>query len=480
MPDEQASPHPPPPAFPPPPLPEPSPKLPGPFAVLLVLLAVSILASVTLAVRVADLDRRAARDRDRVLQLQSEVDRLTDALGAPQPSGSAQPGSFGSSVIERIARAVEQIRGLTFVRGVTPEVLTPEQLAQRIQKSYDKDQPRDEIDATDKTLTALGMLAPDADLYAILRDVGAEQVAGYYDDEAEELVIAGSAASLTPYDRVLLAHELVHAVTDQRFGLDALSKLLDEGKDDEATAYLALVEGDATLMMFLYRQEYLSESEQRQVDQEANGTASPKLDAAPPVVRESLLFPYDRGAQFVNALYQRGGTAEIDKAYRLPPTSTEQIMHPARYFNRDDPQQVTLPDVVAALGSEWKTVEDGGIGEFDFQLIADEYLPESDAREAAAGWDGGRYVTVESAAGVLVAMETVWDSADEARQAADALADWMRPRFGGNGTGYRDGSVVGWQAPSGTAEVLRDGTRVVLVVGPDRTTVGAARRAFDR
>lgn len=477
MPDDQ-TPHPPPPAFPPPPLPDPARKLPGPFAVLLVLLAVSLLASVTLAVRVSDLDRRAARDRDKILELQNEVDRLIDAVASPQASGSAQPGSFGSSVIERIARAVEQLRGLKFARGVKPEVLTTEQLSKRIQESYDEEQPRAEIDATDKTLTALGLLAPDADLYSILRDVGSEQVAGYYDDQDESLVISGSVANLTPYDRVLLAHELVHALTDQRFGLDALSKLQDEGKDDEATAYLSLVEGDATLMMYLYSQEFLSESERGEVDRQADGLTSPKLDAAPPVVRESLLFPYDRGAQFVNALYQRGGTAEIDKAYRLPPTSTEQIMHPARYFTRDDPQTVTLPDLAGALGQGWTRIEEGGAGEFDMLLIADEYLPESDAREAAAGWDGGRYATFDSAAGSLVTLSTVWDSADEARQAADALADWMRPRLGNRGSGYRDGSVAGWESPSGAAEVLRDGTRVVLVVGPDRASVGKARRAF--
>ncbi|HVL88888.1 MAG TPA: hypothetical protein VM841_01505, partial [Actinomycetota bacterium] len=72
----------------------------------------------------------------------------------------------------------------------------------------------------------------------------------------------------------------------------------------------------------------------------------------------------------------------------------------------------------------------------------------------------------------------VWDSAGEARQAADALTDWMRPRFRGEGRSYRDGSVAGWQAPRGAAEVLRDGARVVLVVGPDRESVSKARRAF--
>jgi len=476
VPGENAAP--PPPAFPPPPLPEPSSKLPGPFAVLLVLLAVSILASVTLAVRIGDAERRAEDDRDRIIELQNQIDRLSDRAATPQPSGSAGPGSFGSSVIERIARAVEQLRGLKFSRGIAPEILTVEQLRARIEKSYEEDQSRAEVDAAGKTLTALGLLAPSASLHAILRDVGAEQIGGYYDDEEESLVIAGSVAALTPYDRILLAHELVHAVTDQHFGLDALGTLQDERKDDEATAYLSLVEGDATLMMFLYREQFLTTAERSKVDEEASRLTSPKLDAAPPIVRESLLFPYERGAQFVNALYQRGGTAEIDKAYRTPPSSTEQIMHPARFFTRDDPQPVVLPDVAASLGQGWRRIDGGGIGEFDVLLIADEYLPESDAREAAAGWDGGRYETYESSKGTLVAVSTIWDSADEARQAAESLTDWLRPRFGGEGSGYRDGAASGWQAPSGAAEVLRDGTRVMLLVGPDRASVAAARRAF--
>lgn len=466
----------PPPPFPPPPPGDSRP--PGAFVVLAVLLAISLLASVTLASRVADADRGAREAIRQAQQLHGELERLRSASPLPQATSSAPPGSFGSNAIEQIARAVERLRGLTFEQGIKPEVLTPEALRARVEQQIRTETSREDIEISDKVLTALGLLAPGDDLYQISLEVGTEQVAGYYDDEAKKLVVAGSASNLTPYDRVLTAHELTHALTDQRFGFDALVALEDERKDDEATAYLSLIEGDATLMMLLYREEVLTADERRQMDRQANGQSSPELDAAPPVIRESLLFPYTRGAQFANALYQRGGTAELDRAYLSPPTSTEQIMHPARYFTRDEPQPVTMPDVGKALGSGWRAIDEGGIGEFDALLIADQFLPETDARDAAAGWDGGRYEAFDSSKGTLVAMSTVWDSAGEARQAAEAFGDWMRPRFGSRGSGYRDGSAVGWDSPSGAAEVVRSGSKVIVIVGPDRASVAAARRAF--
>lgn len=451
----------------------PEPRRPRPrFALelLAVIAGLSLVANIVLVVRADEASRDARRDRDRVAALQDEVERLERER--PTPAGSP-----GGDVIGAVAQAVARLRGLAFKSAVVPEVLSPEALRKRVEEEFAKEDSRSEIDVTDKVLTALGLLAPGDDLYQILLKVNTEQVAGYYDDEKKRLVVAGS-QTLTPYDRVLLAHELVHALTDQHFDLTRIERLEDQRKDDEATALLSLVEGDATLMMLLYR-ETLTEEEKAAFARQAEEVDSPELEAAPAVLRASLLFPYDQGTQFVNTLYLRGGVKAIDDAYRRPPASTEQILHPQKYVNRDDPQPVSLPDVRAALGEGWREIDAGSAGELDVRLIADQFLPDADAASIADGWDGGAYAAFESSAGTVVAMETVWDSADEARRAAEGLTEWLRPRFASKGSPYRPGTgIAGWDAGSAAAEVARSGDRVVLIVGPDRPTVERARGAF--
>jgi len=102
-------------------------------------------------------------------------------------------------------------------------------------------------------------------------------------------------------------------------------------------------------------------------------------------------------------LYQAGGWAAVNRAYRDPPTSTEQILHPDRYLvRRDRPQKVTVPDVSGRLGAGWGRGTEIGFGELDVRLLLHTKLPQSTAEAAAAGWDGGRLRTFERAGRTFV------------------------------------------------------------------------------
>ena len=437
---------------------------------LAVALAVSLAINAITALRVKDESDQQARLQDRVAELQAEVEALKRR--APQSGGT---------VLERIASAVAQLRELAFVKKVEAQILSGAQLQDRVEKQFSTDNPRAEIDELDKVLTAFGLLKPQEDLYKILLDVQTEQIAGFYDTKTKKLVVGGTANNPTALDRVILAHEYTHALTDQHFDLTRVDRLLEERKDDEALAYLTLVEGDATVLMGNYAQEYLTPSELQEFFAESTQAPSDALDAAPDVIRRSLLFPYEQGVVFVRALLDKGGIAAVDAAYKDPPTSTEQVLHVTKYTGtRDQPTAVTVPDVAKVLGQGWKSFEGGGIGEFDVRLIVDQFMTRSDAERAGEGWDGGRFAAAESAAGVVVAALTVWDSESEAREATDILGRWLPDRFGNKGSDMRLTGAVGrgWESTDGAGAVLRDGDRVVLIIGPDRATVEKVRTAF--
>ena len=143
-----------------------------------------------------------------------------------------------------------------------------------------------------------------------------------------------------------------------------------------------------------------------------------------------MLFPYQEGLRFVRALYQQGGWDAVNRAYRDPPDSTEQVLHPERYLgDRDRPQAVEVADLSGRLGGGWRSGVELSFGELDARLLLQGELAVTAAGAAAAGWDGGRLRSFQRA-GAPPALRTVWDSTAEAGQFCDAMRGWANGRFG--------------------------------------------------
>ena len=66
-----------------------------------------------------------------------------------------------------------------------------------------------------------------------------------------------------------------------------------------------------------------------------------------------MIFPYLRGMVFCAKLTNDGGWKAIDEAYRNPPLSTEQILHPEKYRAKpDSPMSIDLGALDAGRGLE--------------------------------------------------------------------------------------------------------------------------------
>jgi len=443
----------------------------GLLPVLTFTVIVSLLAAMVLAVRLSD----ERSETDRLRDLAQEQRLALDALRAGLRENRTP--------LQAIQAAVEELRALEFRTVVTPDVLTSAQLAERVKEALTEDLPREEFERTQLVLEAFGLVEPGQDIYGALTASQEEQVGGYYDTESKELVVEGQeAAKPTPLDQILLAHELTHALTDQHFDLSRLDKLVEQRRDDEVTAFQSLAEGDAQLVSELYATAVLTDEEGVELRRQALGISTDSFDELPAFMQEATLFPYTSGLTFVRALHRQGGFAAIDAAYRDPPASTEQILHPSRYIvQRDEPRRVTMPAVGTALGDGWERLDHGGIGELDLRLIADHgaSFPRADALRAAAGWDGGSYLAFRSGSEVTVAVLTVFDSQTEAREAATLFGRWLPLRFHNRGESFESGSGSrGWVSDDGAGLVVRSGDEMVLLLGPDRGTVERAAGAF--
>jgi hypothetical protein len=392
------------------------------------------------------------------------------------PAASAPGAARTPAGVRAVEAQVERLRGLRFERAVPVTVESPAKVAAELLRTSADETDRTALGHQARALVQLGELPEGTDLYGLLRSVQAESVLGFYvpgKPPRKGRLYVRSDRGLDPYARIVLSHELTHAVTDQHFDLTRADRLAAGDTDDQATAYAGLVEGDATVMMALYHDRALSPAEQAAADRAGAAERSPKLDAAPPVVRESLLFPYAAGAAFVRSLYQQGGWDAVNRAYRDPPRSTEQLLHPEKYLGtRDLPQDVKVPDLRPSLGPGWRQGAQVEWGEFDTRLLLQASFPVTTAERAAAGWDGGELRSFERGRGTVLVLRTVWDSPAEAREYCTAMGRWATVRLGQPVAANR------WSGTLGQGALLCQGTHAAWVSAPDRASLDGMVRGL--
>jgi hypothetical protein len=218
-----------------------------------------------------------------------------------------------------------------------------------------------------------------------------------------------------------MAHELTHALQDQHFNLRRFEQWPQGDSDAELAAH-ALIEGDATLAMTLYmaKNPLVALAFIRSVG--STNTSSEQFQRAPRALRESLVFPYQEGSEWATQVYKRGGWAMVSEAFTKLPQSTEQILHPEKYFAHEAPTKITMPDVRNLLGANWKRLDYDVNGEWSYYLILDEFLKApAESRRAAAGWAGDRYAVYEARPGeTFLAQMTAWDNENDAKEFFDA------------------------------------------------------------
>jgi hypothetical protein len=341
------------------------------------------------------------------------------------------------AAIQPLIDAAQRVRGLQFERAVPVLVQDPEAITEYV----DSQIKQDELERSRTIYTALGLLSPRLDVRKLLLRLMGEQIVGYYDVEEHHLIVRddvmrafGSGGRATSVDlaeaRVVLVHELVHALQDQHLGLSV--NIARKRDSDADNAFRALIEGDATLAMiaFALEREGLPLAELtrdparvRNLSDLVRGSplAGSELGSAPPIVRVPLLSAYVDGLTFAAYLHGDGGWGRVDRAHAEPPTSTEQVLHPERFARRAAPERVRLPDAADALGKSYELLYEDTLGELEMGVYFGLASPELEAQRAVQGWRGDRLYAYRSAANrIAIVWLTTWNDTNEAARAERA------------------------------------------------------------
>jgi hypothetical protein len=362
-----------------------------------------------------------------------------------------------------VAREVAGIRDLPWRAPVDFRVSDRATIQSYAKSTLEREMSADQWQAYEALLEHLGLIPPDLDLEDLVVDLYAEQIAGYYDPHVKTFYLADWLPRFL--QRAVVAHEATHALQDQHYDLERWLAELPP-TEDGALARGAVVEGDAMAVMIAYLLvptglaiedlpdvASLMEGRSGEVS-----SAYPTFERAPAAVQRLLLFPYVEGSRFVIAALRDGGWPAVDRLYSDPPLSTEQILHPERYWEtRDAPVSLRVPGEEPGA----TLLASGSWGELGVGLILAAALGDSLAAGPARGWDGDRYALYRLPdGGGRFAWSLAWDSPRDAEEFARAYAQTIVRRFPGPSRMETGSDRFSFQGPGRSVAIRWIGNRV--------------------
>ncbi|CAN5668672.1 hypothetical protein BH10ACI4_BH10ACI4_29770 [soil metagenome] len=360
------------------------------------------------------------------------------------PMTKAQATELFKSVDE-ILGFVSQDTKLAIVHPVKRKLISRDEVNKYLVKKFAEDEGARRMERAEIVLKKFGLLDRDFHLRPFLVKLLTEQIAGFYDNKTKTVNLLDW---IQPEEqKPVLAHELTHALQDQKVDLTKWSDMSVNGvaknaeednkhlqTDEAETARSAVAEGQAMVTFIDYTLrpsgKTLADAPElagKLKDSVSDTSGSPILARAPLLLQESLLFPYSEGLSFEQALLVKGGQ-EVAFAGALmnPPSSSFEIMTPKAYLAHTPVPVLRLPDIHPLLAAEYEPYDLGVMGELDVRILMELFGGREIAEALAPAWNGGIYYAAqkksaataaqkESTASIGLLYESRWKNPDSAR-----------------------------------------------------------------
>jgi len=319
----------------------------------------------------------------------------------PQASGTAN-AEFLQAADEVLAE-MSKILSLPVKEPLKKSVRSREEIREFLIRQMREDKDDTKRYADQKALEALGLIPKGYPLDQRLLALLTEQIAGLYDPREREFFIADWTQPTE--QRVIMAHELTHALQDQYFHVEKWEEEV-KANDDASLARESVLEGSAMIAMYDYLLRSTGKTTRDITDFDpgmliGDTNDSPELAQAPMVIQDEITFPYLPGANFVQrALKQWDGWHDFHRLFENPPASTQQILHPDLYFRGVMPARVDLTPLTKVVPRGWKKLDENVLGEFAVDEILKQFLGKERADKIAPSWSGDRYAVYQRESGM--------------------------------------------------------------------------------
>lgn len=377
----------------------------------------------------------------------------------------------------RAMRQASDLRGLQFTSDVGMAELSGWEYGTRASEMAQV-LGGDDLRALSKLAVAGGMLPEGSDLASLTASFTALSAGATYSPLDKQVLILNKFN-----DDSLLTHEFTHALQDQHFDLMKLL-LVRPFNFDRTEAAFAVVEGDAMNVQRRLEQgdAYARRSLDEITKQEAARFSDYRKevgDLFPPLLIETFIFRYRDGARLVEAVRRARGENGVNELFERPPASSEQVLHPEKYQQNEQPRAVSL-DENAFAAAGWKSVTSTPLGEIGVRGLLMAGIPEKDAVRAASGWGGDRaFLFEKEGSAPLFVWKTIWDKLSDAVKFYDAYNALERHRNSVqvNASTSTDAAQIVWRDNGRLTIVQRAGDSVIVIRGAEADVNGALELA---
>jgi hypothetical protein len=384
------------------------------------------------------------------------------------------------ALVDQLIQFSSEETGLQVKSSVKRQLTTRTAVESYLNQKFQEDEGAKRLQRGEIVLKKFGLLDRDFDLKPFLLALLKEQIEAYYDSKTKTVNMLDWVA--IDEQKPVLAHELTHALQDQRVNLEKwgdqtpsdvstnYSEDIDHlAKDEFDTAREAVVEGQATAVMMdnilkpmgksLIKDPEVVEFIKNQM---AGSESSPVLARAPLLLSESLLFPYREGLSFEQDLWMdKGQAAAFAGALDHPPTSTWEIINPREFEKAKVPIVPLLPDIHPILDKTYKAYDIGQVGELDLHILTQLFGGEGAARDLTPSWDGGIYWAGQrlsaktpaeqaSTRSISLFYLSAWKNVRSAQAFADLYANALGRKY--SGLKKDEAHAAPTDAPAGTVE----------------------------
>jgi hypothetical protein len=389
----------------------------------------------------------------------------------PQASGTAN-AEFLQAADEVLAE-MSKILSLPVKEPLKKSVRSREEIREFLIRQMREDKDDTKRYADQKALEALGLIPKGYPLDQKLLALLTEQIAGLYDPREREFFIADWTQPAE--QRVIMAHELTHALQDQYFHVEKWEEEV-KTNDDAQLARESVLEGSAMIAMYDYLLRTTGKTTRDISDFDpgmliGDVNDSPELSQAPMVIQDEITFPYLPGAKFVQrALKEWEGWRDFHRLFENPPASTQQILHPDLYFRGVVPARVDLTPVTKVVPRGWKKLDENVLGEFAVDEMLKQFLGKERADKIAPSWSGDRYAIYQRESGMQTLLLIRLKLADEpaATRFFDAYRDLLEKKDEKGTAVSRRQGFFSFNTPDGGVFLRCQGDECLIAEGATR------------
>ncbi len=296
----------------------------------------------------------------------------------------------------------------------------------------------EEIHKTGRVLEALGLIEPDYDFLTYVLNSLTSIGGGFYIQETNQIFMIGE--QLTAIEKMVYVHEYNHALVNLNINLVRMNVYPQcQGNEDRCKAIQALIEGDSTLLMLQWLEQSASPTDYEEIINDRLPSRILPDQDPPPFALRNAEFLSNEGKLFVETLFSSGDWSGVTQAYYHLPESTEQILHPAKFFSSERPIAVPSVALETVLGDDWEQIKSNTLGEWMTYLILGygtnpmTQLSEDVAARASDGWGGDQYQVYynnENSEMILI-VHWKWDQPSDTDEFSSAMRYYLKNRFSG-------------------------------------------------